>query len=243
MRTTLILASALILGACNMAADAQGGAEGGGPRSQRSFDLAGFDAVSLAGPHDVIVTVGPAHSVRAEGDTETLNRLKIEVQGSNLKIGMEHGNWSDGWKRDRPKTTIYVTLPAIRAAAIAGSGDMKVDRAEGTRFAGSIAGSGDLQIASLRTGDADFSIAGSGGITAAGTAGKADISIAGSGDVNLEGLEIRTASVSIVGSGDVRARAMETADVSIMGSGDVSLTGPAKCNVSKRGSGSVRCGA
>jgi hypothetical protein len=242
MRTTLVLASALILGACNMAADAQEGPAGGGQRSQRSFDLAGFDAVSLAGPHDVIVTVGPAHSVRAEGDAETLGRLKIEVQGSSLKIGMERGNWPDGWKRDRPKTTIYVTLPAIRAAAIAGSGDMRVDRVETNRFAGSIAGSGDLRIASLRATDADFSIAGSGGITAAGSASSTDISVAGSGDVNLEGFETRTAAVSVVGSGDVRARAMESASVSIMGSGDVTLTGTARCSVNKRGSGSVNCG-
>lgn len=242
MRTGLILASALMLGACNMAADAQPGSGGGGQRSQRSFDLAGFDAVSLAGPHDVIVTVGPRHSVRAEGDPETLDRLKIEVEGSNLKIGMERGNWPMGWKRDGAKTLIHVTLPAIRAASIAGSGDMRVDRADSNRFAASIAGSGDLQIGSLRTRDAKFSIAGSGGITASGSADSADISIAGSGDVNLEGVEIRTAAVSIVGSGDVRARAMETANVSIMGSGDVDLTGTARCTVNKRGSGSVRCG-
>lgn len=241
MRAALILASVFILGACNMAADAQ--SAGGGQRSQRSFDVAGFDAVSLAGPHDVIVTVGPRHSVRAEGDPETLDRLNIKVEGSSLKIGMERSNWSIGWKKDRAKTTIYVTLPAIRAAAIAGSGDMRVDRVESSRFAASIAGSGDLQIASLRTGDADFSIAGSGGITASGSANSADISIAGSGDVNLAGFEIRKAAVSIVGSGDVRARAMESADVSIMGSGDVTLTGSARCNVNKRGSGSVRCGA
>ena len=242
MRTGLILASSLMLGACNMAADAQSGSEDGGQRSQRSFDLAGFDAVSLAGPHDVIVAVGPRHSVRAEGDSRALERLKIEVDGSSLKIGMERGNWSMGWKRNTPRTTIHVTLPAIRAAAIAGSGDMRVDRVESSRFAASIAGSGDLQIGSLRTRDADFSIAGSGGITASGSADSADISIAGSGDVNLQGVEIRTASVSIVGSGDVRARAMETANVSIMGSGDVDLTGTARCTVNKKGSGSVRCG-
>ena len=87
MRSALILASVLILGACNMAADAQGSSGGGGPRVQRSFNLAGFDAVSLAGPHDVVVTVGPQFSVRAEGDAETLDRLDLRVEGGNLKIG------------------------------------------------------------------------------------------------------------------------------------------------------------
>jgi hypothetical protein len=242
MRSALILASALLVGACNMAAEAQEGS-GGGPRAQRSFNVAGFDAVSVAGPHDVIVTVGPQFSVRAEGDAETLDRLDIRVEGGNLKVGTKRDHWKIGWSRDRPKTIIYVSLPAIRGASIAGSGDMRVDRVRSDRFAASIAGSGDLQVGQLRAADTKFSIAGSGGITASGNAERANISIAGSGDVNLQGLEIRRAEVSIVGSGGVSARAMETADVSIMGSGDVVLTGPARCNVSKHGSGSVRCGA
>jgi hypothetical protein len=237
----IILVSSLALAACNMAADAQGTA-GGGERGQRSFNLAGFDRVALAGPHDVIVTVGPAHSVRAEGDRDTLDKLDIRVEGGGLKIGMKKGNWSFGWSKDRPKTTIYVSLPAIRGAAIAGSGDMQIDRVEAERFSGSIAGSGDLRVAAMRAGQADFEIAGSGNISAAGSAGRAAVEIAGSGDVDLAALEARTASIEIVGSGDVRAKAMETANVSIMGSGDVTMSGTARCTVEKRGSGSVRCG-
>jgi hypothetical protein len=240
MRSALILGSVLALGACNMAADAQEGG-GGGSGTQRNYDLSGFDRVSLAGPHDVIVTVGPQFSVRAEGDAETLDRLKIEVDGTNLKIGTRKEGWKIGWSSDRPKTVIRVSLPTIRAAAIAGSGDMRVDRAQAERFSGSIAGSGDLQIGQLRAGEAKFSIAGSGNIQAAGNAQRADISVAGSGDVNLEQFEVRTAEVSIAGSGDVRARALETADVSIVGSGDVVFSGSPQCTVSKRGSGSVRC--
>jgi hypothetical protein len=242
MRFILISASLMMLGGCNMSADARQSDGGEGQGTERRFNLGGFDTVSLAGPHDVIVTTGPAHSVRAEGDPETLDRLKIEVEGSNLKIGAERGSWSFGWK-NVGKTIIHVSMPAIRGTAIAGSGDMRVDRVQSDRFTASIAGSGDLQIGSLKARDAKFSIAGSGNIRASGSAERADISVAGSGDVDLGSLETKAAGVSIVGSGDVRARAMEVADVSIMGSGDVTLSGSARCMVNKRGSGNVRCGA
>ena len=241
MRAALILAATCLLGACNMSADAQdGGERAAGPVTQRSFDLAGFDSVSLAGPHDVVVKVGPAHSVRAEGGSAVLDRLEIKVEGGKLEIGTKRGNWSF---RNAPKTTIYVTMPAIRGAAIAGSGDMRIDRAEGKEFSASIGGSGNVEVAALRVGAADFSVAGSGDIRASGTAGRSNVSIAGSGDVDVSGLESRSAKVSIVGSGNVRARAMETAEVSIMGSGDVDISGSAKCSVNKMGSGGVRCGA
>ena len=241
MRAALILASALVVAACSAAADAERGERmDPGPMSQRSFDLAGFNSVSLAGPHDVIVTVGPAFSVRAEGPANVLDRLELDVQGDSLNIGMKKGRWSF---RDPGKTVIHVTMPAIEAAAIGGSGDMRIDKAEGRGFSASIGGSGNIDIASIRVGEASFSIAGSGDIRAAGATQRSTVSIAGSGDVDLGGVETRTASVSIVGSGGVRARAMEAAEVSIMGSGDVEISGTAKCSVSKMGSGSVRCGA
>ena len=237
MRRALILATVFALAACNMAADAQEGSLGSGPVTQRSYQLAGFTGVSVAGPHDVIVRVGPAHSVRAEGPADILERLEVKLDGRDLEIGMKKGSW-----RVKGKTLIHVTMPAIESAAVAGSGDIRIDRVEGSRFAASIGGSGDMDVGTIRVGEASFSVAGSGNIRAVGNANRSKVSIAGSGDVNLEALEAQTASVSIVGSGDVRARAMQTADVSIMGSGDVSMSGTAKCSVSKMGGGSVRCG-
>jgi hypothetical protein len=237
MRRALILASVFVLAACNMAADAQEGALGSGPMTQRGYQLAGFTGISVAGPHDVIVRVGPAHSVRAEGPADVLEKLEVKLDGRNLEIGMKKGSW-----RLRGKTVIHVTMPAIESAAIAGSGDIRIDRVQGGRFAASIGGSGDIEVAALEVGEASFSVAGSGNIRASGRAERSSVSIAGSGDVDLSAVEAQTASVSIVGSGEVRARAMKTADVSIMGSGDVDLTGPARCSVSKMGSGNVRCG-
>ena len=211
--------------------------------TQRTYDLAGFDAVSLGGPHNVIVSVGPGHSVRAEGPADVLDQLRLEVENGSLNIDTDRKKGiSFGFgEKNRQKLTIHVTMPAIRGAAIGGSGDIRIDKAQGARFAATIGGSGDIEIGSIRVEEASFSIAGSGAIRAAGTATRSEGSVAGSGDVDVARLESRTASVSIAGSGDVRARAMETAKVSIVGSGDVSISGPAKCSVSKMGSGNVSC--
>ncbi|HEV2747834.1 MAG TPA: head GIN domain-containing protein [Allosphingosinicella sp.] len=243
MRSALILISTLALAAaCNMA-DAQHGAdEPAEPSSRQSFDVGSFDSVSLGGPYNVIVRVGPAASVRAEGDAEEIGKMEVVVENGDLEIRRRKGErFTLGFRRNRP-VTVYVTTPALRAAAIGGSGDMRIDRVEGREFAASIGGSGDMTIDSLRVGEASFSVAGSGAIRAAGTADRSSVSIAGSGDVVVDALKSRMASVSIVGSGDVRMNAAETAEVSIMGSGDVSVTGGAKCSVSKMGSGNVRCG-
>lgn len=241
MRTAMILASTIALASCGMVADARENGDAG-PVTQRNFAVADFDSVSLGGPHNVVVKVGPAASVRAEGPSNELDRLEIEVKNGDLKIRTKKDKWFGSAHKGKP-VTVYVTTPRLAGAAIGGSGDMKIDRVEGGKFDAAIGGSGDMEIASLKVEQASFSIGGSGAIRAAGSAATTDVSIAGSGDIDISGVESRTASVSIAGSGDVKARASDTASVSIVGSGDVEMAGGAKCKVSKMGAGDVRCGA
>jgi len=234
---SILMGAALIVGACTSSGD-EGEARATG---QRSFNVGAFDRVALAGSYDVVVTVGGAAAVRAEGDSERLERLEIRVEDGQLRIGSRgRRGWSWGGRRGR--VTVHVTVPALAGAAVTGSGDMRIDRVEGRAFTASIAGSGDLEVAALRVEQASFSIAGSGNVRAAGTAARAEISIAGSGDADLAAVESRTAEVTVMGSGDARLRATETASVTLMGSGDVSVTGGARCSINKRGSGDVHCG-
>jgi hypothetical protein len=234
-----IIGAVLVLGACT-----SHGEERDGPRAtgQRSFQVGQFQAVSLEGSHDVVVTVGGAPSVRAEGDSEELERLDIRVEGDTLKIGSEQRRrWFSF--RQGGRVTVYVTVPALNGATIAGSGDMRVDRVQAPSFEAEIAGSGDMEIGQLRARRASFSIAGSGGISAMGEAEQAAVSIAGSGSVTLDRLQTRRTSVSVMGSGDVSVRASEAVEGSVMGSGDVTVHGTARCSISKMGSGDVHCGA
>jgi hypothetical protein len=240
MRGAVILGTALLLAGCNFAADAQNQGDDKRGSGGRDFQVGAFDRVSLGGSHNVIVKVGGAPGVRAEGDLAVIDRLDIHVTDGELSIGTKEG-FSLGWKSHHKPVTIFVTAPKLAAASIGGSGDMQIDRVSGERFAASIGGSGDMDIGTLEVRDARFSVAGSGAIRARGRAETSEVSIAGSGDVGLGEFEVQRARVSVVGSGDVQARAMQTAEVSIAGSGDVELTGPAKCTVSKMGSGDVRC--
>lgn len=237
MRAAAILSFTLLLGACHV-----GNAEGGRPTARRDFPVGGFDRIALAGSSDVIVMVGGAPSVRAEGDAEAIERLEIGVEGGQLRVGTRSGSghwFSFGRHRG---VTVHVTVPALAAAEIGGSGDMRIDRVQAARFAASIGGSGDMEVANLRAGEASFAVTGSGGIRAAGSAQRASLSLTGSGDLDLARLEAADATIALVGSGDISVRATGTAQVELSGSGDVTVAGPAHCTISKAGSGDVRCG-
>lgn len=239
MRVQTALVSALLLGACGV-----GNAEShkpSGPPASRTYPVTGFDRIALRGADDVVVRVGAAESVRVTGPADVLDDLDVQVKDGELRLGRKRTNMGASWRGERGHATFTVTLPKLMAAAVAGSGNMDVDRAEASSFSGAVAGSGNLRIGALRTETASFDIAGSGDTQIGGAARRLNVSVAGSGDWDGAGFKSESAKINIAGSGNVRAGVDKDADVSIVGSGDVEIIGSAKCRVSKMGSGNVRC--
>src|SRR5688500_14759325 len=96
-----ILIPVLMLGACSIGE----ASEGSGQRGSREFQVGAFDRISLTGSSNVVVTVGGAPSVRAEGDSALLEKLEVKVENGILRIGYKKGNWSFGWGKDRGPVT------------------------------------------------------------------------------------------------------------------------------------------
>ena len=205
-----------------------------------TYDLADFQEINVMGPEDVVITLGDDFAVRSEGSAEALRLLRVTVEDGKLLIAPREGFDWDQWDRLEP-ATFFITLPRLDVLAMAGSGDVAIDRIRGESFSGTLAGSGTLAIDSLEVDDLDLSIAGSGDIVASGQVREITASIGGSGTIDGQALRSQTAAVRIGGSGDTALWVADRADISIMGSGDVDITGTDKCSVSKVGSGEVRC--
>lgn len=207
----------------------------------RSYQVGAFDRIEVAGPYEVRVATGSAPSVKASGGERSIDRMVVEVNGDALQIHpQERKGWNFGWSKSG-SVKLVVTVPSLRGAHVAGSGDLSIDKVSGASFEGEVAGSGDLRLGHVAVDRLKIGIAGSGKIEAAGKAKSAEYDIAGSGDIRAGQVIAETASVSIAGSGNVAGHATATASVDIAGSGDVRLTGGARCKVSKAGSGNVDC--
>lgn len=210
-----------------------------GPDTSRTYAVGAFSKIKVAGPYDVAITTGGKPMAAASGSARLLDKTEVLVDGDTLVIRPKKKklNWS--WGR-QGKASFTVSTAMLNGAAVAGSGDIMVDRVDGD-FTGKVAGSGGIAVGALKGGTAELGVAGSGNVRVAGSADAVTAKIAGSGDIDAAGLAARTATVKIAGSGNVRARASDSAAVNIAGSGDVEVTGGAKCTVKKAGSGNVRC--
>jgi hypothetical protein len=224
---------------------------GGQETVSRSYDLSGFEEISVVGPHHVVISVGPAYSLRIDAPQQTFDDTEVEVEDGRLKIHpVEDDRWQRRWSEQETRdywasykpATIHVTLPELAVVSLVGGGDMRVDRVERGEFSATVAGSGDLVVAELRVEQARFAIAGSGDLAARGSARRSRVSIAGSGNLQAREVTSDDASISIVGSGNVVLTVENDARISMVGGGDVDIAGPARCSVSRMGGGRVRCG-
>lgn len=237
----LLLAIALPLtGAAAAERDRGPGIAGQRQGAMIVYPVRDFDAVTLGGAATVDVRVGSAWSVRAEGPAEAFANLRIVRNGRSLEIGRryEGGRYAELDKR----ITVHVTMPALTALTLGGSGRLSADQAGGGDFAANVGGSGSLEIGRLKARVAEFNLGGSGSIAVAGQVGQLEVSLGGSGRVVAPALRSNSAVISMGGSGSVRTTVAGTAQVSMAGSGSVDLGPNARCTVSKIGSGTVRCG-
>ncbi|WP_181160022.1 head GIN domain-containing protein [Sandaracinobacter neustonicus] len=196
-----------------------------------------FSEIVLAGSTDVTVTTGGRASVVATGADADLDRMDIRVDGKRLLIGTKPGKWN--WS-SRDGVKVRVSVPALNAATISGSGDIDVDRVNGP-FAGRISGSGEMDLHTVNAPTLSLSISGSGDISAAGRCGTGSLSVTGSGDIDASRLTCETLTATTTGSGDIDARATGTADLRVTGSGDITVAGGARCTSKATGSGTTRC--
>jgi len=213
--------------------------DSGTPIGTAWSSTAQFSALTAVGPDDIRFTTGQRWQLRAEGDPETLARLRFVVEDNQLIIGRRSGE-----KAKLRPATVYVVAPALRRATVGGSGSLEIDRLTGKKVSASLAGSGGLSVADIDADALDASLAGSGAMSLKGRSTAANLAIAGSGELRGAGLTVGSASTAIAGSGSMAFRSNGRVSASIIGSGNVSVRGSADCSrVTRTGSGTLRCGA
>jgi hypothetical protein len=228
-------ASAILLVACATPRTARAGwfaTQGDGQKVTQSRSVGAFDAVRLEGSIDASVKVGLSATVAVTIDQNLQPLVETRLDGTTLVVKVKDASWTGEGK-------VAITMPALRAFAIEGSGNATIEGGNGDLKL-SIAGSGDLNWTG-QAAELDARIAGSGDMKLTGVAESARLAIAGSGNISASALKARNADVSVSGSGDVDVTLSGgRLSVDVAGSGDVIWRGEARLErLSVAGSGSV----
>lgn len=146
-----MLAATLGLAACSAGNNGERDAQPSNDAALRDFT-----GVTLSSSDEVEIVQGPAFAIQVEGTEAAKEGLEIRRDGDMLKIGRKSGNF---WGKGDDGARIRVTMPTIAAAALAGSGDISIDRT-GENFAATLSGSGDMTIGQVRGDRAALTVTG-----------------------------------------------------------------------------------
>jgi hypothetical protein len=206
----LVLASGDLRG-CGMLSPA---VQGSGVAAREDRQVGPFEQVELDGSPSVEIEVGPAQSVRVEGDDNIVPLITTVVADNTLKISS-----NDSYRAKTP-IKVSITVPRLVGVAGLGSGSIGARGVVADNFAASLHGSGAIQLAGTATALA-ASLDGSGSLAAAALAtARVAVSINGSGGADVHATEQVVANIN--GSGSVRYGGGATDIVqSISGSGTV----------------------
>jgi hypothetical protein len=194
----LLLAAVLITLAIDrlIVDDSGGGGAGSGVAASQSRALPPFTGIELAGFNNVIVRVGAPQSVVVHADDNLLARVTTSVSSGRLVIGTTPGKLST-----KAPMWVDVSLPALDALALPGSGNFSVTGISGDRLTVALSGQGNID--------------------AAGTTGGLDVSVSGQGAARLAGLTARDAHAVLGGQGTIVLTATERLDAVLSGTGTI----------------------
>jgi hypothetical protein len=178
-----------------------------------------FTSISVHGPISVTVDAGKAQSLTVRGDARYIKELTSDVVNGELRLRLDDKSYKN--RREDPR--VVITMPALRALAVEGAGEIKLNQIRGERLDVNYRGAGRMEInGEVQT----FSM-------------KAE----GVGEVDAKALRARDTDIRFRGVGEISVYASNRLDAVVQGMGNLTYYGkPRTVNKSASGIGSVDAG-
>jgi Putative auto-transporter adhesin, head GIN domain len=189
--------------------------KGSGVPATQTRTVAPFNSVELAGTNRVTIEAGAKQSVVVHADDNLLDRITTSVRNRTLVVGNAPGSVDT-----TSPTFVHVTVPALEALTLSGSGM--------------------IDLAGIAAPSLAVKLPGSGVVHANGTASSLDVDLSGSGDAQLQELVAGDVHAIVGGSGRILVNATKSLDASVSGSGAIVYVGsPAHVTKNIAGTGAI----
>lgn len=170
---------------------------------EESYDLKGFDKITIEGVYHLDVKVGDGFSVETSGTKKDMDKIHVYVENGALVLGRKD---NEGRKNNNNHgVNAVVTLPSLKAMEIAGVVSGDVSRIDADEFELEFAGVGELELS--------------------GKCGDLVIDMAGIGELDAKDLKCRDVEVNLAGMGEASVYASDRVDANAAGMGQIDVYG------------------
>jgi Putative auto-transporter adhesin, head GIN domain len=207
--------------------------------AERSYLIGSFEDLIVEGDIQVILTTGKAPSAKASGDKERLSSLKIDRQGSVVRIRMQGlgANRAAG-----EPLKVILTGRDIRKLVLLGSGKITANDLSIPELRLEIRGSGEIDIASVKNERLVAVLVGSGKLTLGkGSVTSGEVTIDGSPVITTSGVMTDKLNLQQNGPATSKFTVKRSAEITNSGTGTITIDGTATCLIRQAGGAIISC--
>ena len=188
----------------------------------QTYALSGFTKIDHGTKGDIIIVKDDHQYVEVSSQQNIIDILKVEVDGSTLKIRTENAKSIGKYE----ELKFYVHMPVVEDIQIGGAGTVTGgDSLTGDKFTCKVSSNGSIVLTGLHVSYTEIIIAGSGSVKLTGHADKSDMGVGSNGHVECFGLSSDETSVQLKGAGSIETLTNVKLTVLISGNGGVYYKG------------------
>jgi len=152
---------------------------------EKTYNLSGFTGLDVSGDIKVHYTQGKNYEVRITTDERKLDKLVVEVRGSNLKVGYKP---SANFRGQMEETHLYLTAPKMESIDSSGACSLTTDGFTAEHLVIDSSGATTLHLGTVHSQDVNVDNSGATKLYAAFTAKQIEMENSGAtrGDVKVE---------------------------------------------------------
>lgn len=232
MKKALLLLIAVLFATTSCIFDSPPAIVGNGKVVKEVRDVSGFTAINASAGLDVYLNQADRFSVVVEADENLHEVIVTELQGNELKVGVEGYNI-----RGAKARKVHVSLPDLRSLNVSSAADLRGESdfdCENLQLSVSSAGSIDLEVHATSI---SINASSSGAALLCGRAEHLDVNVSSAGSLNAYELEALGVRVNASSAGDARVYVTEELRAEASSAGSIRYRGAADLLHSQSGSG------
>lgn len=204
----------------------------------RTYEVGGFEEVSVSAGISADIRTGAGWSVVAETSAGDFDHLKVEVRGKELRIGRPARRWF--FFGPRPRYQVHVVTPALRSVESSSGAEVQVQGTVQGDLRASASSGSELEVASLKGGTVKASASSGSDLSIAGSCVSLEAEVSSGADLDAGGLHCETVRVQASSGSDASVFASKGVSGSASSGSDVSVAGaPPLVQVEKSSGGDV----
>jgi Putative auto-transporter adhesin, head GIN domain len=203
-------------------------------KETKTYEVKDFKAVDVRVAASVFISKGDTFKCSVEGRAKFIDRLDIEVKGSELVIRAFRNEF---WDFNEREVDIFIEMPDLESVEFSGAGSLKSHSAwSGEKIKIAMSGAGNLNLSNLDFKALKADMSGAGSMTLSGKATEIDMDMSGTGNIDALNLVAEKGTCDVSGIGKISCDVRDDLQAHVSGIGGVRYKNK-PANLSKHVSG------